>query len=139
MEKKLINDRIRVSKVSWKFRISIINNFVVIDPWKVPYFLTVSIVFFCLQTKVYGSITSKQEQCLWFVLKRSYIYYSIICMTVPLNKQWICFVNRRDWIATKHLLLCELQFEEILTARWKMYTTVVDDFCTHCLSLKTFK
>ena len=24
-----------------------------------------------------------------------------------LNKQWIRFVDRSDWIATKHLLLCE--------------------------------
>ena len=29
-----------------------------------------------------------------------------------LKKQWIRFVNRRDWIVTKHLLLCELHFEE---------------------------
>ena len=35
----------------------------------------------------------------------------------PLNnaeweKQWIRFVNRNDWITTKHLVLCELHFEE---------------------------
>ena len=29
-----------------------------------------------------------------------------------LKRQWICFVNRRDWLATKHLVLCELHFEE---------------------------
>ena len=49
--KALINDRLSVSKVSWKFRIPTIYNFVVIYPWnmlyseKVVYFLTVSIVF----------------------------------------------------------------------------------------------
>ena len=51
-EKTLINDRLRVSKVSWKFHISTIYNFAVIDPWnflffkKVAYFLTVFIAFF---------------------------------------------------------------------------------------------
>ena len=29
-----------------------------------------------------------------------------------LNKQWIHFVNKRDWLATKHSMLCELHFEE---------------------------
>ena len=49
--KALINDRLIVSKVSWKFRIPTIYNLVVIYPWnllfseKVAYFLTVSIVF----------------------------------------------------------------------------------------------
>ena len=49
--KALINDRLSVSKVSWKFRIPTIYKFVVIYPWnmlyseKVVYFLTVSIVF----------------------------------------------------------------------------------------------
>ena len=79
--KALINDRLRVSKVSWKFRIPTICNFAVIYSWnlllswKVAYFLIVSIVF-CLQTKIYGSITLKLEQlwmqifqCLLFVLK----------------------------------------------------------------------
>ena len=32
IEKALINDRLRVSKVSWGFRIAIIYNFAVIDP-----------------------------------------------------------------------------------------------------------
>ena len=51
-EKALINDRLRVLEVSWKFRISIIYNFVVIYPWNllfsqiVAYFLIVSIVFY---------------------------------------------------------------------------------------------
>ena len=52
IEKALINDRLGVSKVSWKFRIPTTYNFAVIYPWnlqffkKVAYFLTVSIVFF---------------------------------------------------------------------------------------------
>ena len=29
-----------------------------------------------------------------------------------LNKQWIRFINRRDLLATKHSVLCELHFEE---------------------------
>ena len=29
-----------------------------------------------------------------------------------LKRQWIRFVNRRDWLATKHLVLRELHFEE---------------------------
>ena len=29
-----------------------------------------------------------------------------------LNKQWIRFVNKRDWLGTKHSMLCELYFEE---------------------------
>ena len=51
IEKALINDRLRVSKVSWKFCIPAIFNFAVIYQWnvlfseKVAFFLTVSIVF----------------------------------------------------------------------------------------------
>ena len=51
IEKALINDRLIVSKVPWKFRIPTIFNFAVIHLWnllfslKVAYFLTVSIVF----------------------------------------------------------------------------------------------
>ena len=51
IEKALINDRLRVSEVSWKFCISTIYNFAVIYSWnllfleKVAYFLTVTIVF----------------------------------------------------------------------------------------------
>ena len=55
IEKALINDRLRVSKVSWKFRIPTIYSLAVIYPWnfpflkKVPYFLTVSIAFSAYQ------------------------------------------------------------------------------------------
>ena len=38
IEKSLINDRSRISKVSWKFRIPIINNFVVIDTRNLLFF-----------------------------------------------------------------------------------------------------
>ena len=31
---------------------------------------------------------------------------------MELNKQWIRFINKRDWLATKHSMLCELYFEE---------------------------
>ena len=51
IEKALINDRLRVSNISWKFRIPTLYNFAVVYPWNMPfslkiaYFLTVSIVF----------------------------------------------------------------------------------------------
>ena len=50
-EKALINDRVRVLKISWKFRIPTINNFAVIYPWnllfsyKLAYILTIYIDF----------------------------------------------------------------------------------------------
>ena len=81
--KALINDRLYVLKVSWKFRIPTIYNFAVIYPWnwlfsqKVAYFLTVSIVFSVYKQtlrpnnlKTRTAIT-QNFQCLLFVLKRS--------------------------------------------------------------------
>ena len=50
IEKTQMNDRLRVTKTSWKFRITTIYNFAVIYLWnllfslKVAYFLTISIV-----------------------------------------------------------------------------------------------
>ena len=50
IEKTLINENLRVSKISWKFHIPTIYNFSVVYPWnlllfkKVAYFLTISIV-----------------------------------------------------------------------------------------------
>ena len=50
-KKALVNDRLCVSKISWKFRISTICNSAVIYQWnllfseKLAYFLSVSIVF----------------------------------------------------------------------------------------------
>ena len=55
IEKALINDHLRVSKVFWKFCIPTIYNFEVIFPWnllfswKVAYFLKISIAFFVYQ------------------------------------------------------------------------------------------
>ena len=52
IEKAPINDRVLVSKGSWKFYITTIYNFAVIYPWNllflknVAYFLTVSIVLY---------------------------------------------------------------------------------------------
>ena len=37
IEKVLINDRLRISKVSWKFRTPTIYNFEVIDPWNLVF------------------------------------------------------------------------------------------------------
>ena len=46
IEKALINDdRLLVSKASWKFCIPTFYNFTVISPWIVAYFLTISMVF----------------------------------------------------------------------------------------------
>ena len=51
IKKPLVSGRLRVSKVSWKFCIAAIHNFVVMYLWnfffslKVAYFLAVSIVF----------------------------------------------------------------------------------------------
>ena len=39
-----------------------------------------------------------------------------------LNQLWIRFVNRLDWIPTKHSVLCELHFEEKYIYRDKKYT-----------------
>ena len=51
IEKALINDRLHVLQVSWKFRIPRSYNFAVMYPWnllffvRIAYFLTISIVF----------------------------------------------------------------------------------------------
>ena len=36
-----------------------------------------------------------------------------------LNKKLICFVNRSDWVPTKHSVLCELHFEDIYKNKGK--------------------
>ena len=48
-----------------------------------------------------ASNEKKQITKLYFPLKNA-----------DLKRQWIRFVNRKDWLATKHLVLCELHFEE---------------------------
>ena len=102
IEKPLINDRLCVSKISWRFRIPTIFNFAVIYPWKllflkkVAYFLTVYIVFsFISKTLRLNNLKLEelwtwQFQCLLFVLKRLYIGYYIISMAVLLMSscQW---------------------------------------------------
>ena len=52
-------------------------------------------------TSGYASNEKKQIAKFHFPLKNA-----------GLKKQWIRFVNRRDRLATKHLVLCELHFEE---------------------------
>ena len=54
-----------------------------------------------------------------------------------LNKKWIRFVNRSDWVPTKHSVLCELHFEDIYKNKGKrLYwfklvdeTSSYDQFC----------
>ena len=36
-----------------------------------------------------------------------------------LNKKWISFVNKSDWVPTKHSVLCELHFEDIYKNKGK--------------------
>ena len=52
-------------------------------------------------TSGYTSNEKKQIAEFHFPLKRA-----------VLNKQWIRFVNRRDWLATKNSVLCKLHFHE---------------------------
>ena len=47
------------------------------------------------------------------VMKRNQVQNSIFHKkNAELNKQWIRFVNKKDWLATKNLMLRELYFEE---------------------------
>ena len=54
-----------------------------------------------LKCSGYASIEKKQIAKFHFPLKN-----------VELKKQWIRLVNRRDWLAVKYSVLCELHFEE---------------------------
>ena len=91
IEKPLINDRLRVSKISWKIGIPTIYNFAVIYLWnllflkKVAYFLTVSIVF------------SFIKETLWFNN-----FKTRRAMNVPISVFAICVE------ATTYLLLYNL-------------------------------
>ena len=89
---------------------------------------------FCLWTKLYGSITLKLEQlwmrifqCLLFVLKRSYICYYIICMTVPLNKNNVidCSAFLSDSSTKKIYFLRASKFHN-------SYISVVIEDCHEC-------
>ena len=44
--------------------------------------------------------------------KKQIAKFHLLLKNAELNQQWIHFVNRRDWLATKHSMLCELHFEE---------------------------
>ena len=105
IEKSRTNDRLRVSKLSWKFRIQTICNFAVIYPfvtfWRSSLLFNSFYCLFWLKTKIYGSITWKLEQpwmrifqFLLFMLKRSYICYYIICMTLH-SVVW-CWVQMKS-------------------------------------------
>ena len=82
IEKALINDRLRVSKVSWNFRIPNNCDFAVIYPWnllfslKVAYFLTVSIAFSVVNKtlRLNNLKTNAKISVFVFVLKRLYKY-----------------------------------------------------------------
>ena len=54
------------------------------------------------------------EVCFWNASneKKQIVKFLFPLKNVELNKQWIRFVERRDWIATKHSMLYELHFEE---------------------------
>ena len=139
-EKPLINDRLCVSKISWRFHIPTIFNFAVIYPWnllffkKAAYFLTVYIVFsFISKTLRLNNLKLEelwtwQFQCLLFVLKRLYIGYYIISMTVLLMSscQWsrssvfFCLLWT-DYTICSRLFIVD--FEQINT-HW-----VCSDFC----------
>ena len=54
-----------------------------------------------LKCSGYAIIEKKQIAKFHFPLKN-----------VELKKQWIRLVNRRDWLAAKYSVLCELHFEE---------------------------
>ena len=57
---------------------------------------------------------------------------------MKLNKQWIRFANRRDWLATKHSKLCKFYFEEKYLWRSEECKVVKDSVLTvyplKCLS-----
>ena len=89
IQKALINDRLRFTKVSWKFRIPTVYNFAVTYPWNllfpenVAYFLTVSIVFSVNKQNFKAHNSYECENfCVCYLW--SYIYYYIICMTITL-------------------------------------------------------
>ena len=60
---------------------------------------------------VNDSIEKKRIAKLYFFLKNA-----------EFNKQWIRFVKKRDSLAPKHSLLCELYFKEKYLLRGEKYT-----------------
>ena len=93
IEKALKNDRLRVSKVPWKFHILTIHNFAVISLWNLLF--NSFCCLFLLINKTLRQKWMQKFQCLLFVLKRSYIYYYIICITEPLT---IKTTERCHWL-----------------------------------------
>ena len=94
-----------------KISIPTIYNLAVIYPWnllfssKIAYFLTVSIVFSVYkQIFMADWLLMPKFQCLLFVLKRSYICYYIICITVPLMF-YLCFIEEKVIFITDSFLL----------------------------------
>ena len=84
-EKALINDHVRVSKVSWKFRIPTIYSFAVIYSWKFA-------IFFCLFTKktlrlsnLKTRIATNAKILVFIICVGMILCYYIICMTVHLT------------------------------------------------------
>ena len=86
IEKALINDRLRVSKVSWKFGIPTICNFAVIYPWnllfslKVAYFLTFLLSFlFINKTLRLNNLKTRTAMNVVFVICVETIIYLLLC------------------------------------------------------------
>ena len=50
-----------------------------------------------------GNVSNEKKQSAKFLF---------LLKNAELNKQWIRFVNKKDWLATKHSVLCELYCEE---------------------------
>ena len=102
-EKALINNRLCISKVAWKFRIQTIYNFTVIY----TIFLKSSLLFnsfyclFCSKTKLYDSITQKLKQ-LWMqkisvlvICVEAIIYLLLYNLYDGTFKAWICKNNHQ--------------------------------------------
>ena len=93
-----------VLKVSWKLFIPKLcsNLLVKFAIFLKIAFLTVSIVFsvinksFRLNNLKLEQLWMLKFQCLFFVLKQSYICYYVICMTVPLRWGYFIFQNFRE-------------------------------------------
>ena len=85
IEKALIHDRLHVSKVSWKFRISTAYNFAVIYPWnwlvfkKWFYFSIVSIIFSAHTQNFMKAGTSMNAKISLFVIYIDVIIHLLLC------------------------------------------------------------
>ena len=116
--KPLINDRLRVSKISWKIRIRTIYNFAVIYLWnllflkKVAYFLTVSIVF------------SFIKETLWFnnfkTRRAMNVPISVFAICVEATKYWLLY-NLHD--CTFNVFMSMRSFQCFFCLLWTDYTT----------------